>query len=189
MSASTPPAELSPAQQALAERYLREALPWAQRAGFIIQAPDGRLVGPFGPSLESPEISARFWDYQVAEGAHTTLSERERQIIILAVGAVWQADYELYAHSAAAASIGMAPAEVDALCRGQMPPGLSARERCAWRCAHALTAERQLDRALHDAAVAELGTRGLVDLVHLVGAYQTVCGLLNAFAVPVPEHA
>jgi 4-carboxymuconolactone decarboxylase len=53
--------------------------------------------------LESPEISAAWWwDYQAAEGRHTTLSAREREVVILAVGAVWHAPYELYSHSATA---------------------------------------------------------------------------------------
>jgi hypothetical protein len=31
------------------------------------------------------------------------------------------------------------------------------------------------------------GSQGLVDLAYLLGWYYTVCALLNAFEVPVPE--
>ena len=180
-------ATLTDAQLELFDRYIAEALPWARRAGFVMQSADGELVGPFNPSLESPEISARFWDYQVAEEAYSTLSGRERQIVILAVGAIWRSPYELYAHSAAARTAGLTTEEVDTLATGEMPDSLSPRERCAWRFTHQLTAERHIDQPLYDEAVAMLEPHGIADMVHLIGAYQTVCGLLNAFDIPAPE--
>ena len=180
-------ASLTGAKLALFDRYLADALPWAEHSGFVMRSTDGALIGPFNPSLESPEISARFWEYQVAEGANTTLSARERQVVILAVGAIWRSRYELYAHSAAARTAGLTPQQIDTLAAGQMPDQLSTREQCAWRFAHQLTAERHIDQALYDRAAELFDTRGIVDMLHLIGAYQTVCGLLNAFEIPAPE--
>ena len=138
--------------------------------------------------LESPEISASFWwDYQGAEQRHTTLSGREREVVILAVGAVWQAPYELYSHSAAARTAGLSPEQVDALAGGRMPDQLSAREQCAWRFTRQLTTERHIGQSLYDEAAELLGTRRIVDMLHLTGCYQFVCGLLNTFDVPAPE--
>lgn len=31
------------------------------------------------------------------------------------------------------------------------------------------------------------GTQGITDMLFLIGAYQTVCGLLSAFEIPAPE--
>jgi 4-carboxymuconolactone decarboxylase len=112
---------LTGAQAKLFDRLVTEAVPWAQRAGFVMQSADGALIGPFNPLLESPEISASFWDWQVAEERYTTLSGRERQVVILAVGAVWHAPYELYAHSAAGRTAGLSPEQVDILAGGGMP--------------------------------------------------------------------
>jgi 4-carboxymuconolactone decarboxylase len=178
---------LSGAKLALFDRFVAEAVPWAQREGFVMQSADGALIGPFNPLLESPEISDSFWEWQVTEGKHTTLSDRERQAVILAVGAVWGASYELYAHSAAARTAGLSPEQVDTLVGGAMPGQLSAREQCAWRFARELTAERRIEQSLYDHAVELFGTHGINDMLHLIGAYQTVCGLLNAFDIPVPQ--
>jgi 4-carboxymuconolactone decarboxylase len=41
--------------------------------------------------------------------------------VILAVGAVWHAPYELYSHSAAARTAGLSPEQVDTLAGGGMP--------------------------------------------------------------------
>ena len=107
--------------------------------------------------------------------------------MILAVGAVWQAPYELYSHSAAARTAGLSPGQVDTLAGGGMPDQLSAREQCAWRFTRQLTAERHIGQSLYDDAADLLGTHGIVDMLHLIGSYQFVCGLLNTFDVPAPE--
>lgn len=178
---------LTGAQAELFDRLVTEAVPWAQRAGFVMQSADGALIGPFNPLLQSPEISASFWDWQVTEGRYTTLSGRERQVVILAVGAVWQAPYELYAHSAAGRTAGLSPEQVDTLAADGMPDHLSAREQCARRFARQLTAERHIGQPLYDEAAKLFGTHGISDMLHLIGAYQFVCALLNTFDIPAPE--
>lgn len=180
---------LTGAQLELFDRLVAEAVPWARSSGFVMQSADGALIGPFNALLDSPEISAFWGDYQVAEERHTTLSGRERQIVILAVGAVWGAAFELYAHSAAARTAGLSPEQADALAGGGMPDQLSAREECAWRLARQLTTERHIGQSLYDEAADLLGTRGIVDMLHLIGSYQFVCGLLNTFDIPAPQRA
>jgi 4-carboxymuconolactone decarboxylase len=178
---------LTGAKLKLFDRFVSMAVPWAQREGFVLQSADGTLIGPFNPLLESPEISESFWDWQHAEGQHTTLSDREREVVILAVGAVWRASYELYSHSAAARTAGLSREQVDALADDGMPDQLSTREQCAWRFARELTAERRIEQSLYDQAAELFGTHGISDMLHLIGNYQTVCGMLNTFDIPVPE--
>ena len=178
--------ELSGAKLKLFDRFVAEVLPWAKGLGFVAQS-DGAFIGPFNPLLESPEMSAAFWDWQLAEGRYTTLSARERQIVILAVGAVWRAAYEIYSHSAAARTAGLTREQVDTLAGGGMPDQLSTREQCAWRFARAVTAERRIEQSLYDEAAQLFEAHGISDMVHLIGAYQTVCGILNTFDIPVPE--
>ena len=75
---------------------------WADSVPFQSKTEDGRLIGPFNPILFSPTISSSFLELQEVEQRNTSLSERVRQVVILAVGTVWHSDYELYAHRAAA---------------------------------------------------------------------------------------
>ncbi len=117
----------------------------------------------------------------------TTLSQRERQTVILAVGATWESGHELSAHAIAALNAGLTPEQVDTLANGQLPEGLTAREQIGWQMATALTTSRTIDQPLHDEAVRLLGTHGLSETLHLIGAYQVVFGFLNTFDLPVPE--
>ena len=120
---------LNEAQLALFDRLTQSVAPWAERAGFASRSGDGRFIGPFNPSLLSPDIAARFLEFQFAEEKNSTLSERVRQVVILAVGAVWRSAYELYAHSAAARTAGLSEKAVGTLAKGGVPDELSPAER------------------------------------------------------------
>jgi 4-carboxymuconolactone decarboxylase len=111
-----------------------------------------------------------------------------RQVVILAVGAVWKTDYQLYAHAAVARKAGLSDRIISELSAGAAAPELNEAEQIAQRFATQLTASRQVNDDLFAAARGHFGLKGLVDLVNLIGADQTVCGLLNGFAVPAPER-
>lgn len=180
------PAAADAAQRRALDVLEGNFLPWAEKAGFRTRDGDGRLIGPFNSALYSPELSAAFLDYQASEQQHTTLDPRVREVVILTVGAVWKSAYELYAHSAVAAKAGLSDAVIAALADGDTPKALTGEQATAHRLARALVVERQVGATLFAEGEAAFALRGLVDLVHLVGAYQTVCGLLNAFAIPAP---
>jgi 4-carboxymuconolactone decarboxylase len=178
---------LTEPQQQLFDQMTKSVVPWAERAGFASRTDDGRFIGPFNPSLLSPVISGQFLAFQAAEEQNTSLTPRQRQVVILAVGAVWHSAYELFAHSAAARTAGLPAETVRALAAGQMPGDLSAAEQAAWRFARQLTADRRVDQPVYDQAQAAFSTRGIADMLCLIGAYQTVCGILNAFEIPAPQ--
>lgn len=181
-------AELSPAQAALWDRMAETMGVWAEQAGFASRTPSGHFIGPFNPMLSSPEMACTFLQLQLDEAKYTSLSERVRQVVILSVGSVWRAEYELYAHSAAARAAGFSDAAVVALVRGDAPPELSEEERTAQRFTLALAATRRIDAALYEEGQRRFGDKGLVDLLVLAGCYQLVCGVLNAFAIPAPAE-
>jgi hypothetical protein len=89
-------------QRELVDYLMRTFVPWASTTGFRSRTPDGMFIGPFNALLRSPALAGQFLQFQTGEQQHTSLSDRVRQVVILAVGAVWAADYELYAHSAVA---------------------------------------------------------------------------------------
>ncbi|AKS34283.1 hypothetical protein AFA91_22965 [Mycolicibacterium goodii] len=177
----------SPEQQDLIASVRARQLPWAVGAGFEITSPDGRLIGPFNAFLHHPEIASRFLAFSAAEAEYTTLDERIREIVILAVGGVWAAEYELYAHRVLAANAGIDRAAIEALADGAAPTSLQGRELVAAEVAQQLSKAHRIDDALYRAAEAAFGRRGLFDIVALMGQYLTVSALLNLFEVPAPR--
>ena len=161
-------------------------VPWAEQSGFKAKLPDGRLIGPFNTILLSPAIGAAFLALQAAEGKSTTLSERVRQVVILSVGSVLKAEYELYAHAAVAKRVGFSDATVDALSQGAPDDALEPEERTAQLFALKLAAEHKVDKETFETARATFKDRGVAEIVFLAGCYNLISSLLNAFKVPAP---
>jgi 4-carboxymuconolactone decarboxylase len=184
------PGSLNKDAKKLFDRMDATLVQWADSIDFQSKTGDGRLIGPFNPVLFSPEIASRFLELQEAEQKCTTLSERVRQVVILTVGAVWKAAYELYAHSAAARRAGIPEDAIRILVAGGLPDALSPEEKTAQRYVLQLSADRRVDAAIYDEAERRFGARGLVDITFLAGIYYLLCALLNGFDIPSPEpHA
>jgi 4-carboxymuconolactone decarboxylase len=177
---------LEPAQKELFDWLMSRAVPWAEDAGFHASTADGHLIGPFNTSLLTPAISKAFMQFVLAEHEDTSLSERAREVVILTVGAAWQAPYELYAHCAVGRHVGLTDEQVHTLAEGDLPTDLSDTEEAAHRIARALAVEHRIDDALYREARSVLGTNGIMDAVVLTGIYLTVCAILNAFEIPTP---
>jgi 4-carboxymuconolactone decarboxylase len=149
----------------------------------------GKLIGPFNPVLWSPNISASFLGLQRNEEAHTSLSERLRQVVILSVGSVWNAPYELYAHQAVARKAGLSEKTIESLTAGEACEELSKEEQLGQQFTLQLTANHRVDDELFAAALSAFGEKGLVDMITLAGCYMLVCSLLNAFEIPAPTSS
>jgi 4-carboxymuconolactone decarboxylase len=181
------PAALNPAQREIFDRMAEVIVPWANEARFQSTAEDGRLIGPFNPALLNPAIAAPFLDLQFAEQMHTSLSPRVREVVILTVGAVWQADYELYAHLALARKAGLSEDAARAVAAGRIADGLSYDELIALQLTQQLSTNHRVDESLYREAENSFGAKGLIDIAFLIGIYHSVCATLTMFAIPAPE--
>ncbi len=181
------PGALGGDQKQLYDQMKSTLVTWARANGFQGETFDGKLIGPFNPFLRSVGVTPGFLQWMRADSEHTSLSKRVHEVVILTVGAIWKAPYELYSHSAVARKIGLNQDAIAALAAGEDPVGLSHDEATAHRVARQLTAERRLDAPLYKEALAAFGEVGLVDLVYLVGMYLMTCAMLNAFEVPAPN--
>jgi len=180
------PATFTAAQRELFERVQATRVPWANEGGFRVTTEDGRLIGPFNSFLLQPEVAEKFLDFRTAASTYGTLSPRVREVVIIAVGAVWAAEYELYAHTALARQAGLSDDAVTTLANGGIPEDLSEDERIAARVAHELSTRHRIDDELYREAEKAFGRTGLFDLAALMGQYHTVCTLLTLFEVPAP---
>ena len=179
---------LDAAQRELFDYLRARVVPWADAAGFRSTTADGRFIGPFNAALRSPAVAGAFLQQQASEERHTSLSDRVRQVVILAVGAVWAADYEIYAHSAVARHSGITDDAVRRLAAGTLPDTLSDEEKVAYRFAQKLSTTHRIDDSTFNQARKAYGDSGIVDIIILAGTYYTDCGLLNAFEVPAPSE-
>jgi 4-carboxymuconolactone decarboxylase len=92
------PSDLTSEQQALYDD-MRKGISSNFNA-FKAVREDGALMGPWNPWLHEPAIGKAIWDLTLAMTANATLADNIRQIVILVVGARFDAAYEIYAHVA-----------------------------------------------------------------------------------------
>jgi 4-carboxymuconolactone decarboxylase len=149
---------------------------------------DGALMGPWNPWLHEPGIGKAIWDLTLAMTANATLADNVRQIVILVVGARFDAAYEIYAHVAVAEHEGMRADRLAALVANQKPTDLSEEETVAFDVAYKLVRGGTLPEPLYRLAVATFGQHGANEMIYLVGLYSLVSMTLNGFNVPVPER-
>ena len=180
------PADLSPEQKPLYDD-MRKGIEGHFNA-FKAVADNGALMGPWNPWLHEPVIGRAIWDLTLALTAQATLPDNVRQLVILVVGARYDAAYEIYAHIAVAEREGMKPERLGSLTADVKPADLTPEESVAFDVAYKLVRGGTLPEPLYHLAVKTFGQHGANEMFYLVGLYSLVSVTLNAYNVPVPER-
>jgi 4-carboxymuconolactone decarboxylase len=157
----------------------------AAEAGFTMQLPDGRMIGPFNVYLHVPELGLALRQWGVATARHD-LPGDVQQAAILTVGAAWRSEYEIYAHRAEARHAGLPAEAIEAILHDDEPTGLSPAALVAHQLARALVVDHTVPDDLYQRATEIFGVSDLVALVNVIGRYMNVAALLACFQIPVP---
>jgi 4-carboxymuconolactone decarboxylase len=181
-----PPGKLTPVQKSLYDE-MRKGIASNFNA-FKVEREDGALMGPWNPWLHEPGIGKAIWDLTIAMTANASLPDNVRQVVILVVGARFDAAYEIYAHIAVAEREGMKAERLAALVADLKPTDLTPEENVAFDLAYKLARGGTLPEPLYRLAVKTFGQHGTNELIYLVGLYCMVSTTLNGFNVPVPER-
>jgi alkylhydroperoxidase family enzyme len=113
----------------------------------------------------------------------TTLSVRQRELLVLRVAAVRRAEYEWAQHAVLAADAGITGDEVARLREGPDAPGWAPLEAAMVRAVDELLADATITDATWDLLAGELDEQQLIDLVFTVGAYDALAMAFRSFGV------
>jgi alkylhydroperoxidase family enzyme len=120
------------------------------------------------------------WGY--AESG-SSISARERELLILRTAWLCRAGYEWVAHVRLSLRIGLTEAEIERVRKGSADPGWSEPERALVRAAEELYADKFVSAPTWAALSAGLSQEQCMDVVWTVGQYTQVAMLLNSFGV------
>ena len=113
---------------------------------------------------------------------------RARELVILAVMAVIDCPFVLYAHTRIATKVGLSDAQIALACKGEVPTGLTEEEAIIYATALELARSRgPLSEQCWQRAERALGREKSARLAHVVGLYQYSSTLLNLGAIPAPD--
>ncbi|MGO4326231.1 carboxymuconolactone decarboxylase family protein [Cupriavidus sp. 2TAF22] len=135
--------------------------------------------------FHSPNMAPGY--FSLAEGIlrGNTLSGPLRELVILRVGNLYDAPYELYHHERLARAAGLSEAGIAGARLGARAEGLSDAERSVITWTDSIVNNHELvGQERHD-AVDMFGYKGLMDLVMTVGFYQLVCNYLRTFEIAI----
>lgn len=181
---------LVPGGLSLEQQSLYEKITAGPRANgpFTIVHDDGSLAGPFNALLFAPGIGNAVQELGAALRFHGALPDRTRELVICAVAAALNSEYEWYAHSRAAVVVGVSAEELVQLQAGTIPTSASEGEAAALELARELIAEAGVSEHIRSKAHEHFGPSGLTELTVLVGYYRTLAGLLAVADVRAPAE-
>jgi 4-carboxymuconolactone decarboxylase len=143
--------------------------------------------GPFNVLLRSPEMGDLAQQFGAATRFNTSMPKKLNELAIIITARQWTSQYEWQAHHRAALQAGLSPAIADAIADGKRPSGMQPDETTVYNFCTEMLTTKQVSDATFKATKDAFGERGIVDLIGVMGWYQTVSMLLNADRYPVPE--
>jgi 4-carboxymuconolactone decarboxylase len=193
-SAQAPPAQTKPDPKDLKFRGDRfPPLTWdtmtppqRKMVEDLVAGPRSGADGPFNVLLRSPEMGNIAQQFGAATRFNPTMPRKLNELAIIITGRYWTAQYEWVAHKRAALAAGLNPAIVEAIQNGKRPAAMAKDEEAVYTFCTELLNTKQVSDATFAAAKTAVGEKGVVDLIGVMGWYQTVSMLLNVDRYPLP---
>ena len=184
--------DLTPAEMTDAQRAVHTAIASGPRAAgpqhFALVDAAGALTGPFGVMVHEPALGAPLQELGSAIRYATGLTDRVREIAILAVAAATGSAFELHAHTRVGRAVGLDDDELRALADQDFAPTDPAEAAAYGLCRRLLADRSRLTDAEYADLAAALGPSTVIELTVLVGYYRTLAQLLDVFDVGVPPQ-
>jgi AhpD family alkylhydroperoxidase len=113
----------------------------------------------------------------------STLSPRQRELLVLRVAAVRECEYEWRQHVVLAADAGLTPDEIARVADGADASGWSPPDKAMLGAVDELVRDAAVSDATWAALAADLDEQQLMDLVFTVGTYDLLAMALGSFSV------
>lgn len=182
--APLPPSDWPPEmKEALAA--LRPARP---RHPFPSRAP-GRPKGlnALGTLAHHPELARAFHTFNGHILFGTSLSPRQRELVVLRVAAVRRATYEWAQHVRLADDAGISAEEVARIAEGPGASGWSTTDRALVSAVDELLADARVADDTWEVLAADLEVEQLMDVIFTVGAYDALAMVFRSFGVRLDD--
>ena len=170
----------------------KESVPQDQLAAFDeLVASRGSVpdIGPVAIMINGPELAKRGEHYRAYFRVdEITLPANVRELAMITTARELDCQFIWNAHSGYARQAGISDKLVDDLRDKKELTGLSDQESAVINYGREFFRTHKVSQATFDAAQAQFGTLGLVELTNLMGYYSALAFNINAFDVGLPDN-
>jgi 4-carboxymuconolactone decarboxylase len=146
----------------------------------------GRIRGPFSMLLHSPKLAERLLPMVPFAREGSIVEPQLRQVAVLTAVRERDANYVWAAQVDASRRMGLREAVIDLLRAKGDPASLSEDERDIVVYMRQLMRTNRIEQAVFDALRARHSVQWMVELTAIANFYVALCGVVNAFDVPIP---
>ena len=147
----------------------------------------GRVLNIFRTLAQHSDLARRWMVFANHILGKSTLSGRDRELLILRIGYLCQAEYEWGQHVDIARRLDMTDAEILLAKTGPDTEGISELDRLLISATDELHADAHVSDDTWNGLTEYYSTQQLMDLVFTVGQYNLVSMALNSFGVQLDK--
>ncbi|HMI93555.1 MAG TPA: carboxymuconolactone decarboxylase family protein [Polyangiales bacterium] len=145
--------------------------------------PGKPVLNIYATVARHPKLAKRWLVFGSHVLGKSTLSARERELVILRTGHLCKSAYEWGQHVRIGKAAGLTDAEIQGIMEGPDAPGWDAFDAVLLRAADELHADSCISDSTWQALAARYSEQQLLDLIFAIGQYTLVCMALNSLGV------
>lgn len=154
----------------------------------VLAGPRGKVPEPMIAWLRNPELADRVQSLGEVLRYRTSIVPKWLEMAIIIVGRHWTSHLEWTAHKRFALTAGLDPQIVEDIAARRLPTINDAYGQAVYDVTVSMLTTSRLSQGLYLRAISQLGERGLVELVTLMGYYCAASFTLNAFELGLPAY-
>jgi 4-carboxymuconolactone decarboxylase len=147
------------------------------------QAEGARGMHGIGVILRHPALAKAFLTFNNHVAIASTLSKRIRELLILRISWLRRSEYEFVQHLVLARNAGLSEAELERVQLGPDAPGWDPVDADLIRAVDELHADARIQGATWQRLSAHFGVEQLMDIVFVIGCYDTLAMVFKTFGV------
>jgi 4-carboxymuconolactone decarboxylase len=140
-----------------------------------------------GTLAHHPELAQAYFTLNGHVLMATTLTERQRELLIMRVAAVRKCGYEWAQHLFMARDVGLSDEEIGRISYGPESPFWGNVDAALVRAVDELTFDGTLSEPTWQTLSTEFDTRQILDLIFTVGTYDLLARLFNALRMDIDD--
>lgn len=165
-------------------------LEWSQRQSELLspyRRSDGTVLNVLTTIGRHPQLLENYIPFVLHVAQEQTLPARDREMLILRIGWLCQAEYEFGQHTLIGKEAGLTDGEILRITDGPGDPSWSDFDAALIRAADELHSDAMISDATWEALSERYNERQLIDVIFTVGQYNLVSWAINSLGVPLEE--